>query len=143
MRRFQVSFVPPDVDAPLALLLPVALAADPLTLLVLLLAGLASAEEIPRPYTLLKSGWALADRSRLDAEACAAGPVAPIVLERSMELATVGEAGAVYEPLFANEVEFIVAREVADGVVASAPEDDATLGSLNVEARGVNGTGEG
>lgn len=87
MRRFQVSFVPPpDVDAPL----PVAF--TPLVVVVVLLASVA---EIPRPLTLDKSGCALADRSRLDAAAGAALTAAPIVLERSIELATVGEAGAV------------------------------------------------
>lgn len=112
-------------------------------LLLLLLAAPASVAEIPRPFTLLKSGCALADRSRLVAETGAAVACTPVVLERSMELATVGDAGAVYEPLVVVEVRSIDAKELANGVLTSVPDIDAMSGSLNVEARGVRGTGEG
>lgn len=139
LRRFQVSLVPPDVEA-LALPLPFAPFAA-LALLLLATAGVSAAAEMPSPLMLLlRSGCALADRSKLDEPAAA---VAPMVFVRNMELASVGEVGAVYEPLDVIWLRFMVDDEDAEGVLPSGADDDPTSGSLKAEARGVRGTGEG
>lgn len=66
LRRFHVSFVPPEVEAPLPLAFELALALLLALLLLLLGPAMASGAEMPRPFTLFKSGCALADRSSPD-----------------------------------------------------------------------------
>lgn len=144
MRRFHVSLVPPDVEAP-ALVLPFKFVAKALApLLKLPAAASVSAAEMPSPLVLLfRAACALGARSRLDESKRAAIAVAPMVLVRTMELETVGEVGAVYDPLANVRSGSMEAENVAEGVLPSAPEENATSGSLKVEARGVRGAGEG
>lgn len=138
MRRFHVSLVPPELDAPLAV-------ARPLVLLLLLAMPLgpaaASVDEMTRPLTLLKSGCALVDRSRREEaiKDAALAEEGTTVLVRNMALAVVGDAGAVKDPLG-----MAWTRDAGDALLSIVVDEDGpTSGSRNVGARGVRNTGEG